>query len=218
MLETIAMWGGVAGSVLALVAIVVMFLTRHSILNILSKDTILYDQNFETKMRSINLAYSVVDEIVQYGDAIKSSPDFVEKAKRAYNELLCVLSDVRIADEFQTIALENKHPYNIARIAQFKLMCRKDLGLKTGKSHAVKRALELKEATQMTQPQFVPAQPAQVQQPATAPVQPTQPMPQRPVAAQPRPAQAVRPAARPTAQRPSVPPTGSSAPRGNGRV
>lgn len=239
MLETIAMWGGVAGVVLALFAIIILFLTRQNILNILSKDSILYDQNFEVKMRSINLAYEVVDEIAQNGDVVKSNPEFIQKAKRAYNELLCVLSDVRIADEFQTIALENKNPYNIARIAQFKLMCRKDMGLKTSKSQAINRALQEKDAQaaqmaqpQFSQPQFVqqpvqmvqPVAPVQPTQPTTpvqpaAPVQPTQPAQPRPVAAQPmRPAQAVRPQpVRPTAPRPAVRPA-TGKPTNNGEM
>ena len=245
MLETIAMWGGVAGVAVALFAIIILFLTRQNILNILSKDSILYDQNFEVKMKSINLAYEVVDEIAQNGDIIKSNPQFIEKAKRAYNELLCVLSDVRIADEFQTIALENKNPYNIARIAQFKLMCRKDMGLKTSQSQAVNRALAEKDAqaAQMTQSQFaqpqyvqqpvqmaqpvqqtVPVQPATPAQPTAtvqpaAPIQQATPVQQRPAAQPMRPAQAVRPtaAARPAAPRPAVRPA-PGRPTNNGEM
>ena len=91
MLETIAMWGGVAGVIVGLFAIVILFLTRQNILNILNRDSMLFDQNFEVKMKSINKAYEVVDEIAQYGDAIKQDPDFIEKAKSVYNELLCVV-------------------------------------------------------------------------------------------------------------------------------
>ena len=208
-----------------------------AMLGIVSRDSILYDENLEIKMKSINRAYEVVDEIAEYGDAIKSNPDFIERAKKAYNELLCVLSDVRIADEFQTIALENKNPYNIARIAQFKLMCRKDIGLKTSKSKAVERALKERETQQMSQPQYAQpqfaqpttqplVQPQMVQtQPAqpTAPVQPVAPaqptaqaIPQRPTA--PRPVQPGRPAVRPTAPRPVGRPTTAGKPTNNGNA
>ena len=53
MLEKIAMWGGIAGIVVALVAIIVLFLTRANILDILDKDVILFDKNFELKKQAI---------------------------------------------------------------------------------------------------------------------------------------------------------------------
>lgn len=186
MLENIAMWGGIAGVVVAFLAIIILFLTRQSIIRILDKDTILFDQNFEIKQKAINSALAIADEIVDSNSAVKGSPEFVKRAKAAYNDLMCVLSDVRIADEFYSISIENETVYNEARIAQFKLMCRKDIGLKVSKSQIVSRVMQKQKANQtqpiVQQPQYQPQQyvPQQAQYPQyqeqpAQPAQPTQP-------------------------------------------
>ena len=183
MLENIAMWGGIAGVVVAFLAIIILFLTRQSIIRIIDKDTILFDQNFEIKQKAINSAMAIVDEIVDTNASIKGAPDFTKRAKLAYNDLMCVLSDVRIADEFYSIAIENEITYNEARIAQFKLMCRKDIGLKVSKSQIVSRVMSKQKANQnqqtIQQPQYQPQQyvPQQAQYPQNQeqPVQATQP-------------------------------------------
>jgi len=45
MLEKIAMWGGVAGIVIALFAIIILYLTRSNIIDLLDRDVIMYDTN-----------------------------------------------------------------------------------------------------------------------------------------------------------------------------
>lgn len=210
MLENIAMWGGVAGVGIAIIAIIILFLTKQSINHILNKDKILFDQNFEIKQKAISSAMATVDEISLYGSVIKNNVEFATKANKVYNELLCVLSDVRIADEFYNISISQNSVYNEARIAQFKLMCRKDIGLKVGKAQIVKRVLAnqnfnkgissapVKEQS-FAQPQRIePVQPI-----STQPTQSAQPVRTVPTQ-QARPAQ---PAARPVqpAVKPSQP-------------
>ncbi|MBQ9795474.1 MAG: hypothetical protein IJW36_00735 [Clostridia bacterium] len=239
MLENIAMWGGIAGIVIAIFAVIVLFLTRQSIVNILNKDKILFDQNFEIKQKAVSSALACVDELNEKGGVIKSTPEFSAKAKHIYNELLCVLSDVRIADEFYNIAIDLNSPYNEARVAQFKLMCRKDIGLNVNKALTVKRVLAQQKLqsqqsyVQPVQPQIVqqPTQPmqepvnqfVQTQQQYTQPaqsIQQTQPV-QR-VVQQARPIQAQRPSTQPIT-RPVQPvrrvqPANMDKPNGNSNV
>lgn len=201
MLEKIAMWGGIAGIVVALVAIIVMFLTRQNILDILDKDVILFDKNFELKKQAIEHAMLMVDELEEKGTQTKSNLEYAEKAKRTYNELLCVVSDVRVADEFYTLAVDKSAMPTSAQYAHFKLVCRHDIGLSNKKAKLLKRAktgnadidMQLPEmptnafggsydtprATNYAQTQPV-NRPVQQSQPAQAPrVQPQ--MPQRPM-------------------------------------
>ena len=63
MIEKIAMWGGFAGVIVAIIAIVVLFLTRENILDILDKDVILFDKNFELKKQAIERAMLMADEL-----------------------------------------------------------------------------------------------------------------------------------------------------------
>lgn len=141
MWETISMWGGVAGILVSLFAIIIIFLTRKNILDILDKDVILFDKNFELKNKAIQKALNLVDEI-ERNNSIIHTPDFNEKARVCYNELLCVLTDVRVADEFYNIAVDSSNESNETQIAQFKLSCRHDIGLKTKKAKIVKRTIE----------------------------------------------------------------------------
>ena len=191
MIENIAMWGGLAGCVLALVAIIILFLTRQSIVHMLDKDELLFSENFITKKDAICLALSLVDEISSKGNAVKNNVEFNQKAKKCYNDLLCVLSDVRIADEFYEIALGVNFEFNESRIAQFKLMCRYDLGLSVKHAMIVKRTLEKPaKTTQMprvTQPVQQPARPNTVAQPNAVQPNTAQPKPIQPRPIQPSP-------------------------------
>lgn len=162
MLENIAMWGGIAGCALALIAIIIMISIKSSVKNTLYRDTILFGENFNIKKDAVCSALSLVDEIAAKGNAIKNTAEFNQSAKRCYNDLLCVLSDIRIAEEFYEIALELNTEFNLARIAQIKLMLRDDLGLSIKHAKIVSRVLNQRQ----------PVQSAQVQQPR--PVQPVQ--------------------------------------------
>ncbi len=145
MWTTIAMWGGVAGLFVSIFAVIILYLTRKNILDILDKDVILFGRNFELKKSAIESAFKLVDEIQEKGEQITLSNDFIERAKKCYNELLCVLSDVRVADEFYNITIDNNEPISETRIANFKIQCRKDIGLSIKKANAVKRITKQKE-------------------------------------------------------------------------
>ena len=135
------MWGGVAGLFISIFAIIILYLTRKNILDILDKDVILFGRNFEIKKKTITDAFQIIDEIAETNGRVKNNPNFVERAKMCYNDLLCVISDIRVADEFYSLALEDVD-FSLTRIAQFKIMCRKDIGLKTKNVKAVKRVMQ----------------------------------------------------------------------------
>lgn len=203
MLKDIAMWGGFAGLVLAVIAIVIMFVLRQNIINILNKDAILFNQNFEIKKQAIANALNLVDELYEKGNVVKSNFDFATKAKACYNDLMCVATNLHLADEFYYLTINTNADFSPAKILKFKYHCRKDIGLKT-KVPAIKEEKQKMQtnnfsgfANSMPQPsepvQFVPSQPIT---PNPTPVQKTeQPRPVQPVQ---RPeAKPVQPAARP---------------------
>lgn len=217
MIEKIAMWGGFAGVVIALVAVIVLFLTRQNILDILDKDVILFDKNFELKKQAIERAMLIADELEEKGAQTKMNYEFVETAKKTYNELLCVVSDVRVADEFYSLVVDKSVTPTATQFAQFKLICRHDIGLSNKKAKVLKRAklnstaelpnmpqslngsFDTPRATSFTAQSVRQAQPVQPMQTA----QQTMPRPQRPMPARPvQPTQPVqRPMPRPTAPR-----------------
>lgn len=135
MWTSIAMWGGVAGLIVSIFAVIILFLTRKNILDILDKDVILFSRNFELKKTAIENSFKIADEILQKGGQIILNNEFNERAKKVYNELLCVVSDVNVADEFYSLAIENNAPISEARIFEYKLHCRKDIGLTVKKSN-----------------------------------------------------------------------------------
>lgn len=150
MWETVAMWGGVAGLFISIFAIIILYLTRKNILDILDKDVILFGRNFEIKKKSITDAFALVDEVAESKGRIKANLEFIERANLCYNDLLCVVSDVRVADEFYSLTLENV-PFSLTRIAQFKIMGRKDIGLRIKRAQAVKLVANIDEQTASTQ-------------------------------------------------------------------
>lgn len=139
MWTTIAMWGGVAGLFVSIFAVIIIYLTRKNILDILDKDVILFSRNFELKKTAIENSFKLADEIQEKGEQIVSNLEFNQRAKTVYNELLCVVSDARVADEFYNLAIENTLPITESRIAQFKLHCRKDIGLSVKNSNGIKK-------------------------------------------------------------------------------
>lgn len=139
MLNTIAMWGGIAGIFVSIFAVIILFLTRKNILDILEKDVILFDENFEIKKQTLEGSMKLTDDILKFGERVKLEPNFQDKAKTFYNSLVCVASNVKLIDEFYNIALDNNETIDDVRIANFKLLCRKDIGLSIKKSKVVKR-------------------------------------------------------------------------------
>ena len=165
MIENIAMWGGIAGCVLALFAVIIMLATKHSIKNILNKDEILFYENFNIKKDAILRALNLIDEIPNRGTIVKRNPEFIQRAQQSYNDLLCVISDMRVAEEFYENVLGDGLELNMARLAQLKLMLRDDLGLKIKHAKIVKRAL-----AQNNTPIAIPQpKPTQQQLPQAAP-------------------------------------------------
>ena len=86
-LEAVSLWGGVAGVIVAIFAIVILFLTRRNIINILEKDQILFDKNYEMRKNAIENSLNVVDYLVDYGTNVLTSKTFIQNARTAYNEL-----------------------------------------------------------------------------------------------------------------------------------
>lgn len=233
MIDIIAKWAGFAGIVVSLVAVIILFLTRQNILDILDKDVILFDKNFELKKEAIEKALLMADELGEKGEQIKINYQFNENAKKTYNELLCVVSNMSVADEFYMLAVDSNYAVSPAQIANFKLMCRQDIGLSNKKSKILKhtknpvaeqRPQRPNYNGQIETPRQMPytrpaQQPRQVQQmaqtaPQTMPVQPNnvqRSAPQPTQSAQPLPQQPrpmpTNPQAQSTRPTPTTPPT-----------
>ena len=141
-IEELAVWCSIISICASVVSIVAIFLVRNNIVNILEKDVVLFDQNFEIKKEAISNALSMIDEVMEYGKQITLKPEFEKKAKQCYNNLLCVITNVTIADEFYNIAIDKNIEVTNVRLANFKLLCRNDIGFKTRKAKTVKRIIE----------------------------------------------------------------------------
>lgn len=139
LLTDVSFWCSIAGIAVSILAIIVIFLTRNNILDILDKDIILFDKNFELKKNAINEAMDIADEVVNIGKQITLSQDFSARANKAYNSLMCIATSSQIVDEFYSIAIDKNEQVDEMRLVKFKLACRKDIGLKTKKSKALKR-------------------------------------------------------------------------------
>ncbi len=123
------MWGGFAGILVAVFAVIIIFLTRKNILDVLERDVILYDKNFELKKIAIERSLLLVDQIANSDNNVKSDKEFIEKARASYNELLCVADNIRLPEYFQGIALDINKNVLSTEIAEYKIMCRRELGL-----------------------------------------------------------------------------------------
>lgn len=128
MLNNIAIWGGIVGMAVALLALILMIFTKKDIADIVNRDVILFDQNFSLKKQAIEKAFKLLDDLEQT-PAIASNAEFVRLAKQSYNELLCVMTNQLLAEQFKNLAIAGN--VNSANLAKFKFDCRKDIGLKT---------------------------------------------------------------------------------------
>lgn len=236
-MQTFAMWSGVVGIAVSLFAVIILFLTRKNILDILDKDVILFDKNFELKKKAIEDAFKMLDEL-KLNPELKNDPRFKERAMECYNNLLCVVTCLKLVDDFYSIVFEAGAVIE-AKIVQFKLACRRDIGLSTKHSKAFKQiknnvsnnnGAKLKNNTQPSQPGYnvqqstVPAetvpstqnvQPQVNEEPVMRTAQPVRPV--APIQADgnlaqaPNPARVqrpMRPAQNPTPVRPAVRPVG----------
>lgn len=122
------MWGGVAGLVMSIVAIVVLFLIRGNIIDTLDSDAILYDKNYELKKDALQRAFDCLDHVSQNGVEIKNNPQYLQVAREAYNALLCCVNSPKIYQEFYKLAIDKgEEGYTIEDIEKFKIVCRIEL-------------------------------------------------------------------------------------------
>ncbi|MBR6778774.1 MAG: hypothetical protein IKM43_01290 [Clostridia bacterium] len=199
MLETISIWGTGAALVLALLSVLIMCMLKKNILDILKKDTIIFDQNYALKKQAVEKAMSIIDEVAQ-NVQITNNSEFKENAKDCYNQLLLVLTDVRIAEKFAELTFATNNSITEGKIVEFKTACRKDMGLSTKHFKKIKKS----EDTEIVSiPQFS-------ERPISQPVEPSfNPPPARenPTMVRPRPISpsTPRPAPRQMAPRPKKP-------------
>ena len=57
MLNSIAIWGGIVGMGVAVLALLLMVFTKKDIADIVNRDVILFDQNFALKKQAIEKAF-----------------------------------------------------------------------------------------------------------------------------------------------------------------
>lgn len=184
MLEKIAMWGGVAGIIISLFAIVIIYLTRSNIIDLLDRDVILYDKNYELKKDALESCFNCLDDVAQYGESVKNNPQFIKKAKETYNALLCTVQCPKIYQDFYRYAIDKSSAMVSAEeLEKFKILCRGELILHKKKGEGFKGATDLNVGTQS----FRSSQPMQTQ--SQQPAIQVRPMP-RP---NPRPAQPQQP-------------------------
>ena len=127
----IAIWGGVVGMVVAVLALIIIVLIKADVKSTLSSEALLFDQNFNIKKQAIEKAEKLLDDL-SANDAISQNPEFVRRAKESYNELLCVVTNQAIAESFKNFSL-NLKTINENELNDFKIACRKDIGLKAKK-------------------------------------------------------------------------------------
>ena len=104
-MQSIALFCGIAGMISSVVAVVVVILLRKHIVDIIDKDVILFDGNFNTKKDVITTACELLDHVATRGKQLTLNPDFANKAKHCYNNLLCVMNSLEVINEFFNIAI-----------------------------------------------------------------------------------------------------------------
>lgn len=175
--------------VIAVFAIVILYLTRSNIIDLLDRDVVMYDKNYQLKKESLEEAFNCLDLVAQNGVEIKNSTQFLQRAKEAYNGLLCTLNSAKLYQEFYRMAIDNTvFNYSVEDIEKFKIACRSELiSKKKAKGEGFKGvasgtlgngfSTQSQPFVQPTQP--VQPRPTQVQRPVQQ--RPQQPM-QRPQA------------------------------------
>lgn len=160
-MANVGLWVGIAGIIVSVFAVIILYLTRKNILDILDKDVILFDRNFEIKKSVLEQAFNVVDKLEQQPSLLNNA-DFKQQALSCYNSLLCVVSDLKVARAFYSIAIKGEKA--ISNIG-FKLMCRADIGLANKRSSKTKNQAK----TRVNQ---VETAPVQTPPPAEQPTKP----------------------------------------------
>ena len=131
MIETIAIIVGVAALVISFMACITLLLLKKNVKDILQKDALIFDENFQAKKAIVLESFSVVDSVLKYGKNVINNPSYYEKAKNCYNGLICVVTDSLLIDAYMNIALNIDYPINADLVTTYKILCRKDIGLKT---------------------------------------------------------------------------------------
>jgi len=191
MIEKVAMWGGFAAIIIAIFAIAILYLTRSNIIDLLDRDVVMYDKNYEVKKDAIEQAFNCLDVVAQNGVEIKNSPQYIQNAKEAYNALLCTVNSSKVYQEFYRLAIDNTTTgYSIEDIEKFKISCRSELITKQkSRRESFKGATSgaLNEnrigIMQSNVPSTSPAQPRPAQARSAQPRQQAQPRPQAPAQA-----------------------------------
>lgn len=129
-MENLTLWIGIVSLVVSLITIITVVLIKVNIKNILASGTILYDENYVVKKNALTNALNLADDISTFGKSIINDNTFNRKAKDCYNNLLCVVSDLKIAKTFESIALDTNYATSSLDFANFKLACRKEIGFK----------------------------------------------------------------------------------------
>ena len=140
MLEKIAMWGGIAGCILAIITIIAVLYIQGSIKRILNKDEIIFDSNFALKKQAIESAMNLIDKLEQ-DNSLVNSDEFKKQAKLCYNQMLCVTSNLKLVELFYSLTIEGT-PASHLEYKQFKYACRKDIGFSTTKITTPKEVVE----------------------------------------------------------------------------
>lgn len=135
---------GMFSLILSVIAIVLMFLMRKNILDVLNKDTLIFSKNFEIKKQAFDKAMYILDEI-QMGAPRSNSIEYNRKMNQIYNDLLTVSSDVRIADTFYAMVKDTSKQLTESDYASFKLLVRKELGLTTKGSTLITKTKQTEE-------------------------------------------------------------------------
>lgn len=130
MIEEFAMLASLFSVIIAIFSIIIILLLKKNVVDILNKDLIIFDKNFEIKKRAIDKSFTLLDELNKSGTNLIKNAEFKAQAVACYNELICVISDIKIADEFYAIAIIGKELPTESAIAKYKLDCRKDIGFK----------------------------------------------------------------------------------------
>lgn len=188
-MEKIAMWGGVAGIVIAIFAMVILYLTRSNIIDLLDRDVVMYDKNYEAKKDALEQAFNCLDTVAQSGVEVKNNLQYAQRAREAYNALLCTMTSSKVYQEFYRLAVDTTTAgYTTEEIERFKISCRIELiGKRKNKKEMFKGATSgaLSEgglAGMVSQPTMQPRpQPRPTQSMPQQAQQRPQPRPQAPI-------------------------------------
>lgn len=203
MIDNLALITGVVSIVFAVFTIIVLLMLKKNIKDILNKDALVFDRNFEIKKTAITDSLNLIDALYKNGRGLSSNSVFIDKVNKCYNDLLCVVNDVSIADIFRALTLESDENLPSSKVTVYKLLCRKEIGLPI-KNSSIKKVVEQEVVEETNEEVEKYAQPEQTQSNVTAekvvPTQTTQ--------SAIRPAQQ-SPAVRPTQSKPVAKPTTS---------